>query len=267
MKVALIQMESVRDKDTNLKVSLSLAAKALEQHPDMIIFPEYQMFQPDYGNPESTMRASEYTDGSFVSQFAKVADQNGVSILLNISERASDNLKPYNTSVLIDDMGLVSSKYRKLHLFDAYSHMESGVYQMGRMPLSPAETVNGTLGLQICYDLRFPEGARILRLSGATIISYQAGWFAGDRKLDTWRILLRSRAMENGAFVLGTAQCGPAFTGHTMAVSPYGDILGELDNSQGVLVVDLDMSLPEKYLEDVPLIKQRRKDIYDVSGI
>jgi predicted amidohydrolase len=167
----------------------------------------------------------------------------------------------------MDDMGIVCGKYRKTHLFDAYTMKESSVYEFGRMQVKPFGLGQQNLGSLICYDLRFPEPSRILRLSGAGILSYQAGWFSGNRKLETWRNLLISRAMENGAFVLGTAQCGPKFTGHTMAVSPYGEVLSELGNEEGVLSVDLDLSLIEKYLEEVPVLKERRLDLYDVAGL
>jgi len=265
MKVSLIQMESEGDKEANLQKSRQLLGEAMKEGAVLAIFPEYQMFLPDYSDPGTTAAAAEPTDGNFVNTMTAAA-KGKLTMALNIAEYAGTGIRPYNTSILVNDLGIISGKYRKLHLFDAYGHRESSCYQQGSIKPSAFAAPDARIGLQICYDLRFPEPARLIRLMGASIISYQAGWFAGQRKLETWRTLLRARAIENGSFVLASAQCGKDFTGHTMAVSPYGDILGELDNQEGILTVDLDMSLPEKYSMDVPLIKQRRKDMYDISG-
>lgn len=266
MRIALIQMESSQDKQHNLEASLMYMEEALKYRPEVVVFPEYQMHLPDFERPELTLAAAEPANGEFVAAFLEKARREKLMILLNIAELEKPGLKPFNSSLLIDDIGVIAAKYRKLHLFDAYSMRESTVYQQGRMPLAPAETPALSMGIQICYDLRFPEPARLLRIMGAKVISYQAGWFAGERKLETWRTLLRSRAIENGAYVIASAQCGSKFTGHSLAVNPYGDIIGELDSQPGVLSVDLDMSLIEKYSRDVPLMRQRRKDIYDISG-
>lgn len=267
MKVALVQMSSTADKERNLNRSLELFDEALEQKPELVIFPEYQMFSPDYSDPEGLAKAAEAKDGDFVSKFAEKARKGGVKILINIAESSFGTLKPFNTSILMDDLGMVIGKYRKLHLFDAYSKLESSLYDFGRMPLNIIKTGRFSLGLQICYDLRFPEPARYLALQGAQILSYQAGWYAGERKLDIWKNLLRTRAIENGVFVLGTAQCGPDFTGHSMVVSPYGDVLAEAENEDSVTTCDLDFDILGKYASDVPMMKQRRKDIYDVAGL
>ena len=267
MKVALVQMASGTDKARNLETSVELFNEAMKQKPEFIIFPEYQMFSPDYADPEGLMMTSEPLDGNFVSTFTELSRKNSVSCLINIAEKNYGTLKPFNASILIDDLGMVVGKYRKLHLFDAYSHLESSLYEPGRAPISTVKAKRVGLGLQICYDLRFPEPARLVKLMGAQILSYQAGWYAGERKLDTWKTLLRARAIENGLFVLGTAQCGTEFTGHSMIVSPYGDILAEAENDQCVLAFDLDFSILEKYAADVPMFKQRRKDLYELSGL
>lgn len=267
MKITLVQFQSGSDKKKNLERSADFIKEALKAKPSLVIFPEYHMFVPDYKNPTEVVRVAEKVDGEFTSGLFSFMKGSNSYLLTNIAEQNAYALKPFNTSVLLDEMGIVCGKYRKTHLFDAYSMKESSVYEFGRMQVKPFGLGQQNLGSLICYDLRFPEPSRILRLSGASLISYQAGWFSGERKLDTWRNLLISRAMENGAFILGTAQCGPKFTGHTMAVSPYGEVLGELDNNEGVLSVNIDLAQVEKYLEDVPVLKERRLDLYDVAGL
>ncbi len=266
MKVSLIQFQSGPDKAENLERSLGFLKDALKGKPDLVIFPEYHMHVPDYANPDKTAAEAEPVDGPFVQQLSSVMKGSGAYLLTNIAEKNSYALRPFNTSVLVDSMGIVCGKYRKTHLFDAYSMKESSIFEPGRMQVKPFGIGKTNIGSLICYDLRFPEPSRILRITGASILSYQAGWFAGKRKLDTWRNLLVSRATENGAFVLATAQCGEKFTGHSMVVSPYGDIIKELDNSEGILTVEIDMDMVQKYLEEVPVLKERRLDLYDVSG-
>ncbi len=267
MKVALVQMSSSKDKPKNLNRSLELLDQAVKGKPDLVIFPEYQMYSPDYDDPEGLLEISETMDGNFISTFSDRAKKDEVKILINFAESSFGSLKPFNTSIMIDDLGMIIGKYRKLHLFDAYQKLESSLFDHGRMPPNILKTNMFKMGLQICYDLRFPEPARYLSLQGAQILSYQAGWYAGERKLDIWKNLLRTRAIENGTFVLGTAQCGENFTGHSMAVDPYGDVIAEAENDETVVEAELDFSVLKKYAEDVPMMKQRRKDLYDVSGL
>ena len=120
--------------------------------------------------------------------------------------------------------------------------------------------------MQICFDLRFPEPARILAVKGAEMLIYQAGWFKGDHKLEQWRTLLKARAMENGTFVVGAAQCGESFTGHSVIISPYGEIVEEAGDRETVIIADIDLAEVEKYREEVPVIRSRRLDIYDIRG-
>ncbi len=267
MKVVLAQMSSGRKKDENLKKSLDIAKKVESSPPDILIFPEYQMLNPSFENQEETINASESVTEDFVNSFIPIARDSKMNILLNIVERNDGHLKPFNTSVMLNDMGMIDGKYRKKHLFDAYNFRESKTFTQGYGPLNPFFTERFSMGVQICYDLRFPEASRLLTLKGANILSYQAGWFRGERKLETWITLLRTRAMENGAFVLGTAQTGENFTGHSVVINPYGDVVAEAGEDETTISVDLDLSMVEEYLREVPVLKQRRTDIYDVYDV
>lgn len=267
MKVVLAQISSGKKKDQNLKKSLAIAKKFESSPPDILIFPEYQMLNPSFDNQEETISASELLTEDFVNSFITIARDSRMNILLNVLERNDLHLKPFNTSVMLNDMGMIDGKYRKKHLFDAYSFRESKTFTQGYGPLNPFFTARFSLGVQICYDLRFPEAARLLRLKGANILSYQAGWFSGPRKLETWITFLKARAMENGAFVLGTAQTGEKFTGHSAIVNPYGDVVAEAGEDETNLTAELDLNLVEEYLHEVPVLKQRRTDIYDVYDV
>lgn len=267
MKVGIAQMDSTDNKEANLSKSIEMLKPLKDDPPDLIIFPEYQMLLPDFEDKEKMTSNAETPRENFVSSFVELAKQYKTNFLINILEKNAADLKPFNTSLFIDDLGLICGKYRKQHLFDAFSYRESNVYSPGYGKLEPIKTDDFSIGMQICYDLRFPEPARMLRLMDARIISYQAGWFQGEGKLDSWKTLLRARAMENGVFVIGTGQCGDKFIGHSMVISPYGEILKEAGKEEGIFVVDIDLSLVDKYLKEVPVIKGRRLDVYDVGGL
>ena len=264
VKVAIVQIGSGDNKADNLEKSLNKVRELKGESIDLVVFPEYQMFKPDYSNPKGIREASEFTSGNFVSSFVALSKEQGINILLNIAEKNDGSLRPFNTSVLIDDLGVITGKYRKRHLFDAYSMKESGVYQHGYGKLEPFRAARFTLGPQICYDLRFTEASRIMRLKGSQILSYQAGWFRGERKVDQWMTLLRARAMENGAFVLGTGNCAEDFIGHSAVITPYGDVIAQAEYDETTLIAEIDLKIIDEYLDEVPLLKARRTDIYDL---
>ncbi|MEM0155553.1 MAG: carbon-nitrogen hydrolase family protein [Thermoplasmataceae archaeon] len=266
VSIAVVQMSSSENKVENGTKSIRLMDSIVLRKPDIIVFPEYNMISTDYSKWQYIRENAESCDGKFVESFIKYASKNRVNILCNIAESEFGVPRPYNTSVLINSDGYISGKYRKLHLFDALGKSESSAYTMGFAPPVPFSLGDFSIGAQICYDLRFPEAARLLAVQGAKIIIYQAGWFRGERKLDQWRTLLRSRAIENGIYIVASAQCGEKFTGHSMIISPYGDVVAEAGEEETVLVNEIDLSTIEKYLSEVPVLKARRLDIYDVKG-
>ncbi|CAC12333.1 nitrilase related protein [Thermoplasma acidophilum] len=264
MKVAVVQMESSTDREKNIEASYRLLEKA--KNSDLVVFPEYQIYAPAFDGKDDMKTISEPLDGKFVKSITEIARSESQKIILNIPERNQYNLKPFNTAIYIDELGLIL-KYRKLHLFDAFGFRESSVFEKGDARPAIFNGSGDPLGVLICYDLRFPEPARMLALDGAKLIIYQAGWFAGERKYDQWKTLLKARAMENGVFVIGAAQTGHRFTGHSMVISPYGDVLAEMGTDEGVITFDIDFSLVEKYREEVPVLKHRRTDVYDVLDV
>ncbi|MCL5667826.1 MAG: carbon-nitrogen hydrolase family protein [Candidatus Thermoplasmatota archaeon] len=266
LKIAVIQMASGDSKESNIRKSLSMLDIATARKADLAIFPEYQMISMPYEKRADILEASEETEGNYTRRFMEYARKNSVNVLCNFAERVSGSAKPYNASVLINRSGYGTGKYRKIHLFDALGKNESYAYNAGLEPPEPFSLPELKLGVQICFDLRFPEGARLLAIKGAEMLIYQAGWFKGDHKLEQWRTLLKARAIENGTFVVGSAQCGESFTGHSVIISPYGEILDEAGDRETVIIADIDLAEVEKYREEVPVIRSRRLDIYDIRG-
>ena len=266
VKIAVAQISSGESKAGNIKKSLSMLDIATARKSDLVIFPEYQMISKSYEERNVILENAEEAEGRYMKTFMEYARSNSVNILCNMAESVPGAAKPYNTSILINRSGYRIGKYRKIHLFDALGKSESYAYSAGLQPPEPFSFPEFKIGVQICYDLRFPETARTLTIQGASILTYQAGWFKGDHKLEQWRTLLRARAIENGTFVIGAAQCGENYTGHSMIISPYGEVVDEAGDHETVLISDIDLSEIDKYREEVPVIRARRLDIYDIRG-
>jgi predicted amidohydrolase len=162
---------------------------------------------------------------------------------------------PYNTVVV---RGAAHLDYRKIHLYDSFGYRESDVLAAG--PIEPATfTLDGTtVGLMTCYDLRFPELARRLVDAGAEVILVPAAWVAGPRKVDHWTTLLRARAIENTAYVVGVGQPAPRYTGHSLVVGPLGDVLAEGGDGAEILTVRLDLAAVAEARRTNPSLANRR---------
>ena len=119
--------------------------------------------------------------------------------------------------------------------------------------------------MMICYDLRFPELSRLLTLMGAEILVSPSGWVQGDMKVEHWQTMVRARALENGCYVIAPDQVGNIYIGHSMIVDPFGRVVTDMGERQGLEIVDLDLSLVGEVREKLPLLKNRRADIYGGS--
>jgi predicted amidohydrolase len=183
---------------------------------------------------------------------------------------ASDAVgRVYNTSVLFGPDGAPRAVYRKIHLFDAVSDGRSYRESEDLLPgdaLATAEVDGFTVGLTICYDLRFPELYRALALRGAEVLLVPAA-FTAFTGLAHWEVLLRARAIENGCYVVAPDQVGEhlpgrACFGHSTVVDPWGAKLAEVESGVGVCVAELDLARLHEVRAQVPSLAGRRPDAY-----
>jgi predicted amidohydrolase len=114
----------------------------------------------------------------------------------------------------------------------------------------------------ICYDLRFPEMARMLALEGAKVLAAPSGWVQGDLKVEHWQTMIKARALENGCYVVAPDQTGNIYIGHSMIVDPLGRTVVDLGTNEGLEVVELDLDLVRETREKLPLLQNRRADVY-----
>jgi predicted amidohydrolase len=203
---------------------------------DLVVFPE--AFARDFGEAGSDVsRYAEALDGPFAQQVAASAAARGTTVVAGMFETSADPGRPHNTLVV---RGAAEAAYRKVHLYDSFGYRESDRLLAG--PVAPTVvTVGGwQVGLLTCYDLRFPELARMLVDRGAELLVLPAAWVAGPRKVDHWTTLVRARAIENTVFVAAAAQPGPRYSGHSLVVDPMGDVVAEAGDGPALLRARLD---------------------------
>ncbi|MGC8505523.1 MAG: nitrilase-related carbon-nitrogen hydrolase [Thermoplasmata archaeon] len=251
--VACVQMESTSSVDTNIQKSKKLMETALRNKPEIIVFPEYQMLVPDYfeGNWDQVRKESE----SFLAAMKEASSSISSGLLINYWEFSGK--RPYNTSLLIRS-GDVKFRYRKIHLYDALKRKESDIYIHGDPEIAKFTIDGFTAGTEICYDIRFPELSYLMKNDGINLIFVQAGWYSGEGKQESWRSILRARAIENGAYVVAAAQCGTMFSGNSLIMDPYGKVISILEEGEGVVAGKIDTEIIRQYNTDYPLQDQKR---------
>ncbi len=277
VKTAIVQMKSSIDKDENLKFSLDQIEEAKIKKAKMVCFPEFQMaFSPVDQSAKDLYSLSEQLNGGFISQLCKSAKRNGIFIASSIYERPPmshdkpgptlgnkknymDQYRVYDTVALINNRGQLISFYRKLHLYDALGFKESKKLMAGDKVFSPL----GTLGTLICYDLRFPELSRTLTLKGTQVLVAPSAWVQGTMKEDHWITMCKARAIENGIYVIAPNQVGNIYCGRSLIVDPFGIVLLDMGNKEGMEIIDLDLDRIQVVRNDLPLLNNRRKDVYN----
>jgi deaminated glutathione amidase len=265
--VALVQMRSSENKEENLKASIDFISRAADRKASLICFPEFQMaFSPLKQSPKDLANnVAEYIDGgNFVSALCRSAKRNKIGVIATVYERNKNKneFKVYDTAVVINKKGQITSVYRKLHLYNALGFRESDKLIQGNAIEKPVSTSVGNIGLMICYDIRFPEMSRILTVNGADILVVPSAWVYGIMKEDHWRTMIMARAIENGSYIIAPDQVGNIFSGRSMVADPFGTVLLDMGDKQGMDVVEIDKFRVRKVRESLPLLKNRRLDIY-----
>jgi deaminated glutathione amidase len=265
LRVALVQLDAGDDVELNVAIAASLADEAAAGGARFVALPEYLQFR----GPDDGYRASARpVPGPWTEPFAAIAQARRAWILVgSLAERSDDPARPFNTSVLVAPDGSIAARYRKIHLFDV--DVENGPADRESDRVSPGDRavvadVDGVrFGLSICYDLRFAELYRALALAGAEVLTVPAN-FTERTGRDHWEVLLRARAIENGAYVLAPAQIGgppgqSAF-GRSMIVDPWGTVVAQAADRVGIVTAELDLARVRSIRRQIPVLANRRPD-------
>ncbi|MCE2509031.1 MAG: carbon-nitrogen hydrolase family protein [Nitrosopumilaceae archaeon] len=267
-KMAVVQFEASMHKDENLRRITEYILEASGNGADVCTFPEFMMaYTPGTQSDAELAAGAETISGPFVSEVCRAASDSHIEVVGTFYEKSPKSDRVYDTAFLADRSGTVRSVYRKIHLYDALGFRESDKLEPGDFIASPVRTGAGMTGMMICYDLRFPEMSRTLAEAGAHTLVAPSAWVAGERKVGHWITMNRARAMENGCFVVAPAHTGNIYCGRSLVVDPFGDILLDMGEGEGIGYADVDVGVVEQTRERLPLLRNRRLDIYpDMSG-
>jgi predicted amidohydrolase len=262
LRVALIQTRTPASHAGALEHVAPLISQAAQGGAQLILTPEGTNFlQKDRNLLAAQLTSLE--DDPVVQGLRDAARRLSVSVLIGSALVRREDGQAANRSALIAPDGEITATYDKLHMFDVdlpngETARESAVYTPGdRAVIAQAE--GAVLGLTICYDIRFPALHRALALAGAQILTVPAA-FTRPTGEAHWEVLLRARAIETGSFVLAPAQGGfhedgRGTYGHSLAIAPWGEVLGKLDHDEpGVLFADLDLDQVAKARAAIPAL-------------
>jgi len=262
---AVVQMTSTADVERNLASAERLVRRAAGLGARFVSLPENFAFLRSEGEPVVEPQA---LDGAWVRGLSGLARELGITLLLgSLPEKIAGDGHVYNTSVLLGPDGATLATYRKIHLFDidlpGMEHLkESRAVRPGEQAVV-ARAPFGEVGLTICYDVRFPELYRALVRAGARVLAVPSAFTERTGK-DHWEVLLRARAVENLAYVVAAAQVGPhgrgrASHGHAMIVDPWGTVVAQVPEGEGVALAELDFARQDRLRRELPALDHTRK--------
>lgn len=266
LKIACIQTRSQPDINKNLKKIEKLINTAIKKGAELIATPENSNIM--HPNKDALLEACSNEDNAnFLSRIKAIAKTNSVWILLGSIIVKHSKRKLMNRSYLINNKGLVLAEYNKIHMFDVNLsgkeiYNESKLYKKGNS-LVVTKTPWAVVGLSICYDLRFPIMYRKLAQAGSKIIFIPSAFTKTTGK-DHWLTLVKARAIENGCYIVAPAQFGRHYKGretfgNSVIVSPWGKILRNKKNGEGIIMAELDLNEVERARNSIPSLRVNNK--------
>ena len=262
-RVAVAQIKSSTRKNENHALACALINEAGSKNAQLIAFPEFLMaFSPGEQSAADLTLLAESIDGPFVGALKDAAKAAEIALLATLYETCAVPDRVFDTALWIDAGGSIAAVYRKLHLYDAFGFKESDKFHPGTDITESVSWADARCGVMICYDLRFPEMARMLAFGGADVLFAPSGWVQGDMKLDHWQTMNKARALENGCYVVAPDQTGNVYIGHSLVVDPLGRIVLDMGDKEGLEIVDLDLDIVAEAREKLPLLKNRRAEVY-----
>ena len=277
--IGLIQMKSTANAGENLQHAIEKIREAANRGAQIICMDE--LFHGEYfcrKEDAELFNLAEPIPGPASEALARVAKEKGVVVVASLFERRAAGVY-HNTCAVLDADGSFLGKYRKMHIPDDPLYYEKFYFTPGDLGFPNFDTRYGRIGVLVCWDQWYPEGARLSSLRGANILFYPTaiGWHPSEKaefgaaQLDAWRTIQRSHAIANGIFVAavnrvgfeGPADSGLEFWGSSFVADPFGQIIAESPtNKEEILIAECDLRRMEEVRRNWPFLRDRRTDAY-----
>ncbi len=272
VRIAIFQMRSGIDPAANAAALVDAIEQAAAAGAAMLFTPEMSgLLDSDRARAGAVVRSED--EDQVLAAVRSAAKAGGIWVHLGSLALREGDGKLVNRGFVIDAAGAIAARYDKMHLFDVdlptgESWRESAVYQAGNEAVAVRGTPVGTLGMTICYDLRFPAMFERLSEAGAEVIAVPAAFTVPTGQAH-WHVLLRARAIEAGLFVVAAAQSGQhddgrATFGHSLVVDPWGEVLIDGGEGEKLLFAEIDLARNAAVASRIPVMRHRR-DIPAVS--
>lgn len=284
MKVALIQQSKTSDVTKNKKDLEKSIRDAASKGAELVVLQELHN-SLYFCQIESTdnFDLAESIPGPSTDFFGNIAKECNIVLVTSLFEKRAAGLY-HNTAVVFEKDGSIAGKYRKMHIPDDPAYYEKFYFTPGDLGFHPIKTSVGVLGVQVCWDQWYPEGARLMALQGAELLIYPTaiGWESSDtdeekaRQLGAWQTVQRGHAVANGLPVVAVNRCGweedPSgqtngitFWGHSFVAGPQGEFIVEAGTEEETVIVDIDTKRCENVRRWWPFLRDRR--IEEFSGL
>lgn len=281
LRVGLVQMSCTADRDQNLAKCEHGARDAVKRGAQLVLLQELHN-GPYFCQQEdpACFDLAEAIPGPSTERLGKLAKELNVVIVASLFERRAAGLY-HNTAVVLERDGSIAGKYRKMHIPDDPGYYEKFYFTPGDLGFHPIKTSVGTLGVMVCWDQWYPEGARLMALAGADLLLYPTaiGWNPQDdrdeqlRQQDAWLTVQRAHAIANGVPVVvanrvglekdpSDTSPGQQFWGSSFVAGPQGELLDRAGEDETVLVVAIDLARSENVRRIWPYLRDRRIDAY-----
>jgi N-carbamoylputrescine amidase len=282
LKVGLVQQSCGADREANLAASEAGIRDAAKRGAQLVLLQELHASVYFCQHEDTQLfELAETIPGPSTERLGKLAKALGIVLVASLFERRAPGLY-HNTAVVFERDGAIAGKYRKMHIPDDPGYYEKFYFTPGDMGFTPIQTSVGKLGVLVCWDQWYPEGARLMALAGAELLLYPTaiGWNPADpkdeqaRQRDAWVTIQRSHAVANGLPVVVANRigfeadpCGQTkgsqFWGHSFACGPQGEFIATASTDKPeVLVVDVDLGRSENVRRWWPFLRDRRIDAY-----
>ncbi len=278
-RVGLVQMSCSKDSAENLEKAELKIREAAKQGAQIICLQE--LFRSQYFCREENAELfglAEAIPGPSTERLGKVAKEAGVAVIASLFERRAAGLY-HNTAAIIGTDGELQGIYRKMHIPDDPLYYEKFYFTPGDLGFLNFDTAFGRIGVLVCWDQWYPEGARLSSLSGANILFYPTaiGWHPSEKaeygaaQLDAWKTIQRSHSIANGIYVAavnrvgfeGPPDHGLEFWGSSFVSDPFGQVIAQASTAdEEILVVECDPQRAEEVRRNWPFLRDRRIDAY-----